>query len=140
MRERKFTDEQIRELLKNKFVHKCTGNVISFSGEFKLFVVQKYEEEGLGAPRIFEEAGFPVTLVGKYLPKDRMRDWRRVFRIHGAKGLLTETRGRATGSRRGRPKTHGATDAETIERLEATVAYLQAENSFLAKLRAKRRE
>lgn len=60
--------------------------------------------------------------------------------MHGAEGLLTETRGRATGSRRGRPKVRGVTDGEKIERLEATVAYLRAENDFLAKLRAKRRE
>ena len=140
MRERKFTDTQIEELLSNKFVRKCSENTVSFSGEFKLKAVRRYEEEGLAASRIFEEAGFPMTLIGEYLPEDRMRDWRRIFRIHGEQGLLRENRGRATGAGIGRPKIHGVTDTERIERLEATVAYLQAENSFLAKLRAKRRE
>jgi len=139
MRERKFTDKQIKELLRNKFVRKCGPSIISFSADFKLLAIQKYEE-GLATSQIFEEAGFPVTLIGEHVSEDRMSDWRRIFKIHGAKGLLTENRGRRTGSGKGRPKIHGVTDAERIERLEATVAYLQAENSFLAKLRAKRRE
>ena len=47
-----------------------------------------------------------------------------------------ESRGRAGG----RIKTKNLSDADKIKRLEAQVAYLKAENDFLAKLRAKRAE
>jgi len=140
MRDRKFTDEQIEELLKHKFVRKCSKNIISFSSEFKVFAVRKYEEEGFSASRIFEEANLPATLIGEYVADDRMRDWRKTYKIRGIKGLTEENRGKTTGSGMGRPKTKGVTDKDKIERLEATIAYLKAENDFLAKLRAKRRE
>jgi hypothetical protein len=39
----------------------------------------------------------------------------------------------------GRPKTKNLSDKEKIEYLETKVAYLKAENDFLAKLRAQRK-
>jgi hypothetical protein len=53
-------------------------------------------------------------------------------------GLQIETRGGHNGG--GRFKTKGLTETEKIKKLEAEVAYLKAENDFLAKLRAKRAE
>lgn len=136
MRESKFTDEQIKELLNNKFVRKCSNKTVSFTPDFKVFAVKRYEDEGLTASRIFEEAGFCIAVIGQHVPDNKMSKWRKIFRAHGAKGLLTENRGKGGG----RPRTNDLTDASKIERLEATVAYLKAENAFLAKLRAKRTE
>lgn len=66
-----------------------------------------------------------------------MRRWMRLFRAKGEDGL-SDQRGRT--GRGGRPKTKGVIEADRIKRLEAEVAYLKAENNFLAELRAKRAE
>ena len=51
---------------------------------------------------------------------------------------LSEARGRHT--KNNKPKTKDLSSTEKIKWLEAEVAYLKAENDFLAKLRAKRKE
>ena len=81
---------------------------------------------------IFEEAGFDLALIGKNIPIECLRRWRKVCNIKGIKKLSVETRGKGGG----RPKTRGLTDADRIKRLEIENAYLKVENDFLAKLRA----
>lgn len=105
-----------------------------------MLAIKRYEEEGLVASQIFVEAGFDLDVIGKHIPDDRLSRWRKIYQREGADGLSKERRGKALGKGKGRPKTRGVTDQDKIERLEATVAYLKAENDFLAKLRAKRRE
>ena len=136
MSKRKFTAEQIVNLLKNGNVAKCSDKAITYSKDFKIRAVRQYNEEGRAAKEIFGEAGFDFKVIGEDKPKSRLKDWRRIFKIRGVDGLRAETRGRGGG----RPKVKGLTDAKKIEWLEAKVAYLKAENDFLAKLRAKRAE
>lgn len=138
MNKRIFTQEQIEELSKNVHVWRCSEKSVTYCGDFKVLAVKRYEAEGIPPSQIFKEAGFDVSIIGKDVPDDRMYRWRKVVKTKGIQGLATESRGKA--GRGGRPKTKNLTDADTIERLEATVAYLKAENDFLAKLRAKRRE
>ena len=132
----KFSKEQIRELLNNHNVVKCSEKAITYAKGFKIEAVKQYNEEGKTARQIFREAGFDLRVIGKDTPKDCLSDWRRIFKIRGAEGLLTDARGR----HKGRLKTKWSTDADKIKWLEAKVAYLKAENDFLAKLRAKRTE
>lgn len=131
-----FTQEQIDELSKNVYVRRCSEKSVTYSGDFKVMAVKRYQEEGIPPSQIFREAGFSLSVIGKDVPDDRMLRWRKVVKTKGLDGLATETRGKSGG----RPKTKNLSDTEKIERLEATVAYLKAENDFLAKLRAKRRE
>ena len=131
-----FTREEIRELSSNENVTKCSDKAISYSKAFKIEAVRLYIEKGFGSSEIFENAGFKLKVIGKNKPSDCINRWCKVNRKKGVAGLETETRGRGGG----RPKKNGLTDAEKIERLEVEVAYLKAENDFLAKLRAKRRE
>jgi len=139
MGNRAFTAEQIVNLLKNPNVIKCSSKSIGYAPEFKVYAVTQYHQ-GLSAPAIFRAAGFNLRLIGKYKPKNCLRDWREVFSTKGAVGLQVENRGKTKGKGKGRTKTKGLTDQEKIQRLEAHVAYLKAENDFLAKLRAQRRE
>lgn len=139
MSKRIFTKEQVEELLKNPFVTACRQKTFSYSKKFKIYAVKRYEEEGLPASQIFREAGFNLETIGKDKPKQQMRAWRKIYKTKGEDGLSVETRGTG-GTNRGRPKTKGLTDADKIERMEATIAYLKAENAFLAKLRAARKE
>lgn len=136
MSKRRFTAEQIANLLKTGNVVRCSDKAITYSKDFKVRAVREYRDEGLSAKQIFKEAGFDLDVIGKNKPKECLKQWCRVFKIKGTSGLITETRGRGGG----RPRTKGLTDAKKIEYLEAKVAYLKAENDFLAKLRAKRAE
>jgi transposase len=137
MSNRILTKEQIVELLNNSNIVKCSEKSITFSKEFKINAVKRYYEEGIPSSRIFIDAGFNLSVIGKKTPKRRLSDWKEIYKIKGENGLLIETRGRGRGG--GRPKTKGITPEDRIKRLEAENAYLKAENDFLAKLWAKRR-
>lgn len=136
MEKRKFSAEQIEELLCNQHVTKCSEKAITYAPNFKVWAVRQYHEEGNTANEIFREAGFDMSVIGSYTPKECLGNWRRIYQELGVEGLLVERRGRGGG----RPKTKGVTEADRIKRLEAEVAYLKAENDFLVKLRAKRAE
>jgi hypothetical protein len=136
MEKKMFTKEEIKELLNNENVTKCSEKAISYSKAFKIEAVRLYNEEGFGSREIFENAGFKLKIIGKDKPSGCLNRWCRVNRTKGAAGLEAETRGRGGG----RPKTKDLSLADKLERLEVEVAYLKAENDFLAKLRAKRRE
>ncbi len=85
---------------------------------------------------IFKEAGFGLDVISKDKARDCLKRWRKIYNRKGEDGLLKEARGKQGG----RPKTKHRSDKETIEYLEAKVAYLDAENDFLAKLRGLKRE
>jgi len=127
-----FTDEQRALLLSNINVAKCSEKAITYSKEFKIKAVKQYNK-GMSSSQIFIEAGLDPKVIGRKSPKDRLGDWRRIYNRKGEEGLICKKRGG------GRPKTRDITPEYKIKRLEAEVAYLKAENDFLAKLRAKRR-
>ena len=135
MSKRIFTGEQIKDLLKNKNIKRCSERSITFSREFKINSIHLYEQ-GLISTEIFRQAGFDLGVIGKDKPKGYLRDWNSVVRKKGLEGL-SEVRGKNS---RGRPKTKNLTKEDKVKRLEAEVAYLKTENDFLAKLRAKRAE
>lgn len=135
MSKRIFTKEQIKYLLENHNVEKCSERSITFSKGFKIDAVKLYEQ-GLTSTEIFRQARFNLDVIGRDKPKDCLRRWNKIVRRKGTKGL-SEVRGKKSS---GRPKTKNLTTADKIQRLEAEVAYLKAENDFLAKLRAKRAE
>lgn len=135
MKRNHFTNDQIHELKKNVNIQSCSDRSITYTKEFKLHAVQLYAQ-GSTMKEIFTEAGLRLGLIGKEQPKECLHRWNKQFRGKGEMAL-SERRGRKAS---GRPKTKGLTTADKIQRLEAEVAYLKAENDFLAKLRAKRAE
>ena len=135
MSKRRFNKEQIKLLLNNQNVNKCSEKAITYSKNFKIRAVTQYQS-GLTARQIFEGAGLVAELVGKNTAKNCVLDWVAIHKTKGTEGLSVETRGRYGG----RPKSKWSSDADKIKYLEAKVAYLKAENDFLAKLRAKRAE
>lgn len=137
MSKRIFTKEQIEQLSNNENVVRV-GKTIVYSKDFKIKAVKLYEERGLTSKEIFRQAGFDLDVIGKQKPKDCLMTWRKAYKLKGENGLKLETRGKSKNG--GRPKTKYTTEAEKIKYLEAQVAYLKAENDFLAKLRAKRAE
>ncbi len=136
MSKRRFTVAQINELSKNKNVDKCSEKSITYSKEFKIQAVHKYYEKGYSPKMIFKEAGFNTLLIGKYTPDECLHRWRTIYKIKGLNHLSVENRGKTRGNYLGRPKIKGLTDTDRIKRMKIEIAYLKAENDFLAKLRA----
>ena len=134
----KLTKKQVEQLMNNENIIKCSAKSITYSKEFKLGAVKQYCNEGISAKQIFQEAGFDLTMFNKWLPDDRVREWRKIYKERGVEGLSTEKRGKTKGG--GRPTMKGLTDKEKIERLELTVAYQKEKILFLAELRAKEKE
>jgi transposase-like protein len=135
MSKRIFTQEQIQQLLNNENVTRCSEKAISYSKDFKIKAVKQYNESGFSPREIFRQAGFDLQIFGEKKADHCLTRWRKTLRTKGRSGLLKETRGHGGG----RPRTNDANDADKIKRLEAEVAYLKAENDFLAKLRASKK-
>ncbi len=134
MSKRIFNEGQIKILLQNPNVERCSEKSITYRKDFKVSAIKKYRE-GSSPNAIFREAKFNLDMVGRETPKRCLRGWRKVFREHGLQELSIETRGRGKGG--GRPKTNWSNEKEKIKYLETENAYLKAENDFLAKLRKK---
>jgi len=130
-----YTKEQKEFLLRNRNVAKCGKGVITYAAEFKIKAVKQYHQECMSPKEIFMEAGFDIEMIGKKKPKNCLEMWNKIYKEKGTAGLLQSS------NKRGRPKkTKDKLDKDKIERLELEIEYLKAENDFLAKLRAKRRQ
>jgi hypothetical protein len=135
MSKRIFTKEQIKELSQNPNVANCSERSILYHKDFKVSAVRKHRE-GMPPSWIFKEAGFDLAAIGHSTPKWCVDRWISTFREKGEAGLRED--GRKSSNPRGRPKNIGhLSDKEKLRYLEAEVAYLKAENDFLAKLRKK---
>lgn len=134
MSKRIFTGEQIKKLLTNENIARCSEKSITYQHAFKTDAVKLYAQ-GLTPSEIFAQANFDLQIIGQKAPTGCLKRWNRTCRITGVTSLSAETRGRGGG----RPKTKYQTDKEQIKYLEAQVAYLKAENDFLAKLRASKK-
>jgi len=126
-----FTPEQVALLSANPNVANCTPKAITYGKEFKLQAMKDYYEQGLGPYAIFERAGFDLNILGKDKPKECLKRWRKVYKTKGEKALTTESRGKNGGRK---PKSKESAD---IEYLQTKIAYLEAENDFLRKLKTK---
>jgi transposase-like protein len=132
-----FSPEQVKELLKNKNILRCSSKSITFSPNFKLQAVKQHSEQGYNAKLIFKKAGLDLVIIGLANAKGCLKRWRKIYNTKGEKSLITESRGRR-GWKKYRIKIKS--DKDKIKYLEAKVAYLDAENDFLAKLRGLKRE
>jgi len=132
MSKRIFSKEEIETLSQNPNVSKCSEKSITWSKDFKISAVRQYQD-GLPAQEIFRQAGFNIDLVGHETPRMCLKCWRKIFKDKGWSGLKVETRGKGGG----RPKINWTNDKEKMRYMEAQIAYLKAENDFLAKLRKK---
>ena len=130
MSKRIFSEEELEKLRNNPNVAKCSKKSITFARQFKLKAVKSYYEQGQSANSIFKQAGFDLNIIGKTTPKFRMRDWKKIYKTKGEVALNTESRGRNGGKRSARAP-------DDLEYLQAKIAYLEAENAFLKKLKTK---
>lgn len=130
MSKRIFSEEELKVLRNNPNVAGCSSKSVTFSKDFKVKAVKSYYEQGQSANSIFRQAGFDLTVIGRTTPKFRLRDWKKIYKTKGVTALNTETRGRSGGRR-------SKYQANDVEYLQAKIAYLEAENAFLRKLKTK---
>lgn len=130
MSKRILTTEDQAILRNNPNVASCSEKSITFTPAFKQQAVLRYKE-GIALQGIFAAAGISVSLIGRKASNDLLRDWRTIDRKRGIAALLTDGRGK-----------HGKMGRKRIERADKSkmtkderIAYLEAENDFLARLR-----
>jgi hypothetical protein len=127
-----YSSEQIAKLKKNPCVFHCTRHFVNYTYEFKKRALGLHKK-GVPAREIWKRSGFDTSLWGKPYFKGTLRDWKKIVREHGSEGLL-----KPGGIQYDRGPSD--TDKDKLKRLELQVKYLEAENAFLAELRAKRAE
>lgn len=127
-----FSESEIAELKKNPCVFDCTAKTVYYTVEFKRRALA-LQKEGVATKEIWRRSGFDVSKWKKYYFRLTLRDWKRAVQKSGLEGLA---------NRGGTPHDRGPTHTErdTLKRLTLQVKYLEAENAFLAQLRAKRAE
>jgi len=131
MTKQKFTREQIKRISKNKNFSRCGAYSVRYAKQFKLQALRQYNEQGLSAVEIFEAAGLDLRLIGIRTPNRLINQWNAALRperehetpLHKAK-IAHKRIGRG----------------RELRNLKAKVAYLEAENDFLAQLRAGKRK
>jgi hypothetical protein len=135
MNKRIFTPAEIVSLRRNRHVLRASERSITYSPKFKVAAIKRYQE-GLPPAEIFREAGFNLAVIGRKTPKWQLTEWRRIFETKGVAGLEKDGRGHHSSGRPPNPVFKN--EKEKLKYLEAQVAYLKAENAFLAKLRKQR--
>jgi hypothetical protein len=134
MNRKNFTKEQILELSKNKNVSHCGLKSIRYTKKFKLLALKQYNEDGRGAVEIFKEVGFDLAVIGKRAPHRLMNQWNTAInpKRKSEPLLRDETMAKIAAKR--------LSGGKELRTLRAKVSYLEAENDFLAQLRARKRK
>ena len=123
------TDQVRRELSQSPHVVKVTESQVMFTTKFKLMAI---ELNLLGqSPRdIFNYHGINTVYFEDDYPRKTVSRWKKIYERHGEEGL-NERRGKNS---KGRPKRNR--DGTDTKSLLARLAYLEAENYILKKLKA----
>ena len=121
-----FTDAQVKKLSKNKWIKNISNKGITYTDEFKYKLVKECENYKKFPQDIFKECNIDPEIVGK----SRIRNCAYRWRIQFSKtGELKDTRI----DNDGRPIERELSDKEKLERAEAKIKLLEAENELLKK-------
>ena len=121
-----FTDAQVKKLRKNKWIKNITNKGITYTDEFKYKLVKECENYKKFPQDIFKECGIDPEIVGERRYSNAANRWRKQFKETGE---IKDTRKDSTG----RPRIHELSDKEKLERAEAKIKLLEAENELLKK-------
>lgn len=130
-----FSSEQIAALAKNPCVWRVSQRMVHYTYEFKQRALELYAQ-GIKPDDIWRQAGFDPGIWKKHYCMYTIKDWRRLVKKRGLDSLTNPSGMQADGGY----KRARSPEADRVRRLELQVQYLEAENAFLARLRAKRAE
>lgn len=121
MRKIKYTQEQINELLKNKYVKSCTSKNITFTKELKEEALE-LEYKWIFRKEIFKNLWFPEYVYNSMIPTKSIDRWKRNL---NKKWIIEESKWR---------KKKEKIDFNNMT-LEEENEYLKAENAYLKELK-----
>jgi hypothetical protein len=127
-----FSNEEIALMKGHPCVFNCTQKSVYYTYEFKVRALDLYAQ-GVSPKEIWRQASFPANKWKKNYFVLTLRDWKKIVARDGMEGL-----NKLGGLQYDRGPVH--TKKDRLKRLELQVKYLEAENDFLVKLRAKRAE
>lgn len=134
MSKKVFTEQEILELSKNKYVKNVTSKGITYTNEFKLQFIAEYKD-GKNSRKIFEDAGFDIKIIGvKRIDSASLR-WRNAYKDRGVLGL-EDTRTLNSG----RTLNRELTIEEVLAKKDAEIEYLKAELELIKKLELQERQ
>ncbi len=123
-----FSEQEILELSKNKYVKNVSSKGITYTNEFKIQFIAE-SENGRTSRQIFEDAGFDINIIGvKRIDSSSLR-WRTSYKNKGISGL-DDTRTLNSG----RTLNRELTLEEIISKKDAEIEYLKAELELIKKL------
>ena len=121
-----FTDAQVKKLSKNKWIKKITNKGITYTDEFKYKLVKECEDYKKFPQDVFRECGINPEIIGERRYNNAANRWRKQFRTTGE---IKDTRSIKSGNILKRE----LSDKEKLERAEAKIKLLEAENELLKK-------
>lgn len=126
MSKKLFTDVQVKKLSKNKQIKNVTNKGITYTNEFKYKLVKECENYKKFPQEVFRECGIDSEIVGKGRIEASAHRWRKQLNYIGK---ITDTRTTNSGNTLKRE----LSDKEKLERAEARIKLLEAENELLKK-------
>lgn len=130
-----YSSEHIAQLQKNPCVWHVSQRTINYTYEFKKHALDMYAQ-GVKPDDIWKQAGFDLSFWKEGYCRYTIKDWRRLVKKGELESLTKPSGVQADGGYR---KAKSPED-DRLRRLKLRVRYLEAENAFLARLRAKRAE
>jgi transposase-like protein len=121
-----FTNTQVKKLSKNKWIKNITNKGITYTDKFKYKLVKECENYKKFPQDVFRECGIDPDIVGMVRIHNSAHRWRKQLK---ANGEISDTRSTKSGSN----LKHELTDKEKLERAEAKIKLLEAENELLKK-------
>lgn len=130
-----FSNEELAEFRKHPCVFSCAQKSINYTYEFKIHALEEHEK-GVNAKEIWKRSGFNTSKWKEFYFRSTLRDWKRIVR----RGNVSDLNNQGGVQHDDVITKSLKAEKDKIKRLELQIRYLQAENDFLARLRAKRAE
>ena len=124
MSKQEYSKEQIKELLKNPRVKKCSSKYITFEDNFKIEAL-KLDKQWIMHRGIFEQFWFPEYIISSKIPEKSLKNWRYNAKHKWIKSLQNTKKWR---------KKKEKLDITKMTKDEY-ITYLETENTILKELK-----
>ena len=121
-----FTDKQVKKFSKNKWIKNISNKAITYTDEFKIKLVKETENLKKFPQDVFKECGINPEIIGISRIQGLAYRCRKKYK---KTGIVEDTRKGNSGAKLKRT----LSDKEKLERAEAKIKLLEAENELLKK-------
>lgn len=121
-----FTDKQVKQFSKNKWIKNVSNKAITYTDEFKVKLLKEIDDYKKFPQDVFRECGMDQEIVGERRISTAANRWRKQYK---STGEIKDTRKGTSG----RPRIHDLSDSEKLKRAEVKIKLLEAENELLKK-------